>query len=308
MDQIVEATDPTLDQAFELLKEKEAEVAPVEEGSGTTEQAATPEPKTEVQPPKADSGTPGAPAATDSQKTTEPSKYEKNVQRQKSAWEQINQEKADVRGERERLKAEAEKLSTERKAFEDERSRYNQPKYTPDEYDKAADKFEAEGKFDLADKAREYAKYLRANPPKPLQTDAQKQAEEKAKQDKVAAEQKEWLGKAGIDFPKTVQNGTPEKAAFEALIKAEPGISNDPKGLYYGARLVTAETAAARVPTLEKELGDLRAKVKELEENLAIPTDGSVSGAAKGEIPFEQKSEDEQRAELGRQAEQIGYI
>lgn len=241
----------------------------------------------------------GTPNKDQQQQTTkEPSKFTREQGRQKSAWEQINATK-------EELKAERARLEEERKAIVAQREEASREKFKPEDYEQAAAKFEEQGKFDLAEAARERAKKLRENPPKEPPKGGTPN-EDQAKQ--FEQQKKEWLSKASIDYPSVAKEGTPENAALKEFIKAEPMVLQSPRALYYGARMVQAETAAARVPGMEKELGELRAKVKELEA-LTAPNPPAVPGrGGAGEQPFNQKSEKEQFADLERQAQEMGTL
>lgn len=282
------------------------------------ERAASAE-NTEGQPPKA--GSEGAPAteqpkpddakpdpsketAKPQDKPAEPapdkpqSKYEKNRVRLEGGWKELNAEKATVRATADTLKQREAELAKREAAVKEAEAKARQPKYTPDDYERAALQFEEKGQYDLADAARAQAKELRDNPPPPPPTDAQAEAQ-------YQAEQKEWWGKAATDFPKVAVKDSAENKALQALIAAEPGVLSDPKGLYYAARLVNAESSAASVPGLTQQVSELTAKVKELEGKLAVPAGGAAPGNL-GPVPYEQKTEAEQEAELYAQAREMG--
>jgi hypothetical protein len=300
----IDPNDPTLGEAFaQIDRELGADasgIAPADTAKPDSTPDAPPVPTpdtTEGQPPEPskEGALATAPDSKPTESKAEPTKYEKAAGRQAEAWKQINTEKEEVRTLRKQIEAEREAIKAERAAVETEKTKAAQPKYTPEQYETAADKWEAEGKLDLAEAARKQAKELRDNPPKPPVTPVEQQEQFKA-------QQKEWWGKAAIDFPDVAKKDSPEAQALAALVKAEPAIYNDPKGMYYAARLVCAEVAAARAPSLDKELGIANAKIKDLEKKLAIPGDGAVSGAPHGEVPFEQKSEAEQEAQMFREA------
>lgn len=258
---------------------------------------------------KPNSSSTDTPAATDPQKgqqqqtqTTpkpgeeppakEPTRYEKARARQDNAWKQINDEKAAIKAERERLERERSEFS--------QRQQQDAAQYTPDQYDQAAKKFEEQGKFDLADAARARAAELRKNPPPtPQQQEVLRQQQERHQ-----AQMKEWWGKASVDYPDVAKSGTPANNALRTFLQAEPDAVRSPKGMYYAARLVTAETAAARVPAMEQELGALRAKVKELEAltgpgPTALPAQAGRTAA---------KTEAEEFADLERLAMETGPL
>ena len=58
---------------------------------------------------------------------------------------------------------------------------------------------------------------------------------------------------------------------FKAITAKHPETAKLPGLVYYCARIAQAETAAARVPVLEKELGETKTKLTELEA-LTNPT------------------------------------
>lgn len=241
--------------------------------------------------------------------TKETTKYAKAQGRMAKTWEEINREKDLVRTTSEALKQRQADLDSKEQALAAREAKLSQPKYKPEDYEAYAAKLEAEatqqeeaGDFTKADrlsydagKAREYAKQLRDNPPKADPTEAQQKAQ-------YQAQQKEWWGKAAVDFPNVVKEGSPERTALLSLLQSEPAIVNDPKGMYYASRLVTAETLSARVPQLVKDLEAATARVKELEQLTAIPTDGSVALSNNGPKSFEQMTPAEQLAQLESEA------
>ena len=322
MDPIVEPNDPTLGQAMEALSSMEtADASPAEDAVPPAELAsASPEAEraassdsTKVQPPKADAND-GAPATEDlakpdkdKQAETETqakpgekpqSRFEKNRVRLEGGWKELNAEKTATRTLADTLKERQAELDKREATIKASEAKANAPRYTADDYDQAAKQFEDQGKYDMADAAREQAKELRAHPPQPAPTDAQAEARYKA-------DQKEWWGKAATDFPAVAKPGSPQHEALQSLIKAEPAILNDPRGLYYAARLANAETSAASVPALTQQVSELNAKVKELQSKLAIPSDGLGHGPTPP-LSFDQKSESEQEAELYATAKEIG--
>ena len=294
-----EPTAPATTETAESASQPKAD-----EGTPATKEQPKPD-STKDQPPK-----PGDP------KPAEPSKYEKAQQRIAKTWEEINREKELVRTTAESLKQREATLKEREAQLAQREAKLTAPKYKPEDYEGHAAKLEAEaakleesGKYTEADrkrydaeKAREYATELRKNPPKADPTEAQ-QAEQ------FKAQQKEWWGKAAVDFPAVIKEGTPERAALIQLLNTEPGIVNDPKGMYYASRLVTAETSAARVPQLARDLEAAQARVKELEQLTAVPNEGIVTGAPGGPKSFEQMTPAEQLAQLEAEARaQSSYV
>ena len=224
-------------------------------------------------------------------------------------------------------------MEEQRKAFESDRQKWQAEreqaeaaKYKPPEFYESgarnmlaqAETLEANGDYDKADELRATAKLaakhaqdLRLNPPPPVKTDDQRQQQ-------LEAERKEWGSKTAIDFPAIVKKeGSPEQAALNEFCKTNPGILGfdasgrqvilDPKALYFAARLVTAETAIAGLPALQKELGALRAKVKEFNEKSAPAGGGAVSGGTARKTA-QNMSIEELEADLQHDAVNMGHL
>jgi hypothetical protein len=162
----------------------------------------------------------------------------------------------------------------------------------------AAKKLYAEAEVCKADagKARKYADQLRKNPP----------PNEKQIQEKFKADQSTWVAKANTDFPEFAKQGSAVRNAaiesFKEITMADPALARLPGLIYHCVRYAAAKTAADRVPAMEKELGELRTKVKELEV-LTNPTpQGGVNRPQTGSKPFEQMTEDEQYNQLLQEA------
>ena len=138
---------------------------------------------------------------------------------------------------------------------------------------------ENEGRIEDAEKLRDEAKFLnrdaanatasaehlKKNPPPTV----------KQQQEKFVADQKSWITQAATDYPEFAKRGSPVQVAtaevFKAITAKHPETAKLPGLVYYCARIAQAETAAARVPVLEKELGETKTKLTELEA-LTNPT------------------------------------
>lgn len=281
-----------------------------------TDTPATAEPaKTEVQAvAKTD-------ATIETQAKTEPeakgSKFAKDQQRRDTTWKALNADKESFTKERQAFEAERNAWKAEREAAEAENA------VTPEKYEgyaaqmraradhlKAeADRLDAAGKFDEAESKREDARdaetdirkatkaaeELRKNPP----------ANVVQRNERIAAEKKEWTLKAAQDFPELAKDGSEfQKAVAQNLSEIQtyaPGILRDPRSIYLVTRMTAMETAAAGVPELKKKLSQMEARVKEFE---ALTSPGAVGQSAQlaGEIPFDKKSSAEQMAELRQMA------
>ncbi len=173
--------------------------------------------------------------------------------------------------------------------------------------EKRATAAEEAGKFEEAEKLKEEAAELNLDSKR-----ARRSADELAKnppqelvqsQSQIEAGRKEWYSKAQIDFPNAAKPGTPESVALKALVAENPDIAKPENAsqMYWACRLVTGETAAARVPTLTKQVSDQAAKIKELEAKLNISGDTTVP-QTQGDIPYEQMSYEQKEAALEREA------
>lgn len=311
-------------------------VVPADEATDTGVKTASPEPA---------AGTPATEDKPKTNSTEQPkgpdgkfvSRYEKAKGRLGKEFEEAKTQKAEALKLQAELKAERDAIAKERAEFKAAQAKAQAPKHDPARYDAAATEWEAEaqrlesigkkvyddlegkGEYDQAEKrlerakadateqralakrARAYAAELRANPPK--QEEPDKEAE-----DRLEASRKEWLTKAGQEFPEVVKAGSPEKAAFDeflqqnrAVVFGPDGKVKDPQAVYYASRLVTAEVRAQKVPTMEKELADLRAKVKEQNEQLNVSATDIGGGNLQGR-KFEDLSDAEQEAQLRTEA------
>lgn len=338
----VEPNDPTVPELAAALAKAEAEESAEAQRQGAASQPA-PDSATPEQPRAAQGETeqvdstiskPGdTPNADDPQKKPEAQKpadspaagkeseYRKSQVRLEGGWKKLNESKTELQKQQEQLKAQQEEFAKEKREFEAQRQKSSQPGYTPEQWDEAArqwraeaDQLEEAGKFEDADERRVLArkaeargKELRENPPPPPKTDEKALADWKA-------QQKEWWTKAAVDFPDVQKADSPVAQKLKAIIT--PGaegydpvlhkvIVDDPKGMYYVARLVTAETAAASVAAKDKELGELRAKVKELTEKYSIPG-GGIAASVPRQKADSDKSEEELEEELRAEAAQMG--
>ncbi len=206
-----------------------AESAPLEQRAAQPGEAVTPvvvpDPKVATSvaattPATAVPATAPAPAA-------EKSRYAKAVERQERSWADLNAQKetlARERAEFTRVQAEHEAAKTKAEA-----------EFSPEAYEDAANKFEAAGKFDLADLAKAKALELRKNPPAakaaPAATAQQQQAAA------LEPQRREWALKAGVDFPDVAKTNSAMQLRVAQLLNEEPDLKAHPKGIYMAARI-----------------------------------------------------------------------
>jgi hypothetical protein len=282
-----------------------------------------------------------APVTTDKTETTKPeakkqSDFAKNQERLDKTWKSVNERKAQLDTTEATLKQREQALTIKEQKIALEAAKAKS-KFTPEQYEAAsaakansirqlelqakgleaqASEFDDSGLAGKAELARqqaqdireqaagekysakqlkEMAENLRKNPDPTL---AQHQAQlAQHKQHYLIEAAKKWpdLAKEGSEFQKKMTENL-QAAAQQGLIAEE-----NPVMFYHVARLVAAESEAARVPELVQKLGVAEAKVKELEALTAVGGGKTVvQGQPEGEKSFGQMTVDEQEASLRR--------
>ncbi len=264
------------------------------------------------------------------------SKYAQDRERRDKSWKEINAEKeahaAKVKADQDATAAQRRQLEADRAQFQREQSQ-QQDAEKPEAYEyyagqqdqkvaallTQAKQAEDAGDFDKAEKLREQAnehkvwaksfreraQKLRENPP------AGPQQRQAATQAKI----KEWMLKATTDFPdfaKANSDTQKEYVQFMQLVQQNyPQFAGIPELVYFAVeradlKLQAArhKTAADRVPALEKELGELKTKLTELEA-LTNPTPGGGSTNLPAAKEFNELSSKEQFDQLKRDAQAL---
>ncbi|SRR5579862_541579 len=274
-------------------------------------------------------------------KTDAKSNYTKSQERLERTWDNVNKRKGDLDTREQQLTQREQQLQQREAQFKDQAERAQQPQHKPEDFERAAQlklqraqslhqqadgiearakKLEDDGKYTEAAKAQEEAKgirkkayqeegnaedlkahagELRKNPP-PTQAQRDQQLE---------TQRKEWTTKAAAEFPDLAKKGselqTRVAKSLNELWNTDRVLASHPQIIYYVTKLEAAQTAAARVPAMEKELGELKAKVKEYEALTAPGGEGAAQRPAAGD---QARTDAEERAELGQMAEQVGTI
>jgi len=242
--------------------------------------------------------------------------YGKDRERRDNSWKALNAEKTAFEADRAKhaaeVKAAQEKLAADTRAFQQQQQAATP---TPEKYEqwaaneaqkaveleKQAKQAEADAEFDKADKLRQAAATargfeqvaktkaddLRKNPPA---TVAQQQS-------KFVEDQRQWVSKAAIDFPEFAKKDSPvQKGAaeyYKQMTGQVPELARLPGFVYFCAERASLKTAADRVSGLEKELGELKPKLAELEA-LTNPPPGGSGNRLPASKSFEQMTAAEQ--------------
>lgn len=186
---------------------------------------------------------------------SEYSKAAKEHERRERSWRALEAEKAAVRAERDRLEREKQQFLASRSSAEEIRDEHG---YSADDYERAAQKWAAEGLDDLAAQARQASQALRER-----QTQASREqfvAQWREECDSLC-EQRPELRDPTNDLARRVQS----------LIQSDQLYSLTPNGFARAVRdaelAVRAESASAlgeEVERLKKENDELRARVTPL--------------------------------------------
>ena len=236
----------------------------------------------------------------------ESSRYAKAQGRLNKTWESVNTEKTALAAEKTKLEAERLEFTRKRAEFDAIQEQARQPQFRPEDYQQAADakkqyadhllaeakRADDEGEFAkskalvkraikadaIGEDLAEHAEKLRKNPPAEF---AQRAAQ-------FESTRKAWTVEAAKAYPDLAKDGSPFQnrvaAHQKALAQSDPQLLAQPSLIYHISRLAAAELQAealkadvARVPVLEKQVGELQAKVKEFQSLTATASPNSVA-------------------------------
>lgn len=281
-------TDPVTDQPGERAAGDQVEA----QATTRTPEADKPEATTTDTPPASDKKQEGA------EEPKKPSRYQ---ERQAEIKAQIEDAK--------KLKAEADERIRKATEAEARAKQATAPKFTPEQVEAAAGSYEAKAKaaedagdFDKADEFRTLSKLARQeaanlrNNPEVIQA-RQREAQEA---EQLRAQINEWGRKAYAEFP-DVRPDKPLHKAMETVLMNEPDLMQHPKGVYYVARMVSAEAKAGRVADMESQVAKLNNELTRLRALTAPGGESSVLGASTTPA-FDAMSVDQQIEAMEREA------
>ena len=267
-------------------------------------------------------------------------RYKRGRERLDKTWESVNKRKGELDTQEQQIKAREQTLAQREADIAQRASQPAAPQYKPEDIERAsaakaqraqdlgsqadgldarADKAEEAGDYAQAAKLRDqskglrktaakeegnaedlkaYAEELRKNPPRSM-------AQEEAR---INDQRKEWTLKAATDYPDLAKPKSELQLKvvemMNRLWREDRAMAANPRMIYHVSRMAKAELSAARVPGLEKELGQLKAKVKDLEE---LTTPGGAT-APQNLGPSSDRTEAEERQELEDTAHQMGSL
>lgn len=271
---------------------------------------------------------PAKPAAAKPQEVTKPaeapkSAYEKAKEREAKAWQKIEADKAEVAREKAEVLKQRQELDAARRQIAQPAkpapAAESDVMNDPVALEKAATKYEAEGKYDLADLARERAAEVRKNPPaKPEAAQApiagkpyfELQQHEITlsgmSKGEVNRQQNALYQQAMQEMPEVLKQGSELNQKFLGLMQQNMEALHFPRGPYMLAKMVKLESDASRLPGLTQEvqaktteIENLNKRVKELEA-LVTPGGGGPVDLSQTDRAFEDLSVEEMGQEVRR--------
>lgn len=226
-------------------------------------------------PPTTDqtSGEP-APEQTEAAEAEAPPQEEQKL----SPREQKEQERYDrnwnkLQAEKEAFKKEqAELESFKEKAFKEIREARHKSQFSPDDYEAAAQRFEDEGRDEMAEEARKQASQMRdeyAREKAELEQHRREQAWQSNFQELVNAQ------------PELAEDGSELNATVKKLLTEKPLLQTYPEGIQDAVAAANLMLDNQRMKSVEAERDELAAKVKQLESKLQ-PGAASVAPLEQG--------------------------
>jgi hypothetical protein len=289
----------TMDAAEAVVEQTAA--APQPDDGGTQAAPAQPDKPTEqASDPGKSAGTPTAAKPEDGkvielpkQDGKEPSKYAKELERRDKSWKALNAEKEQLAKERAEWKAQQDEAAR----IAQERATQSPPEFTPEDYEAQAEKWEADGKLDLAEEARKEAKRLRSAPPKP---NVDQQA-------KLQVAHRQAWAEVQKAHPEIADPASPLRKGVVEFLANNPELNQFPNAPKAAAEFVAAKLAAAGVPALQAEKVTLQNRITELEQQLKqLETRTSIAGGSAPTVPggprsWEQLTDAEREAQFERE-------
>lgn len=275
----------------EPLADKPADDKAKTETNESTGEAA-PEAQAKTEEAKAGETKPGEAKQPDNR-----SKYAKEVERRERSWKALNEQKAAHEAAYAKFKAEQDAFARQQAEWQERQKKEAGPSYTAEQCEESAKLHEQQGEFKLAEMLRAEAKRLRENPPAKVAPSGPQPLSEDAKAS---------IEKVRTEFPEFTRPDSPEHAAFLQIAKERRDLLAVKDGPYLMAQHIKLKLqseahaqAASRVPLLEKELAELKAKLKEQESLLSI-SGGEGPAALPAGRSFNDLSPDEMERELER--------
>lgn len=226
------------------------------------------------------------------------SKFVRENERRDRSWRALNEEKSALEKALSQFKTDQAAFVKQQSEWQEQQAKASAPSYTPELCEETAKLHEQQGEFKLAELLRAEAKRLRENPPAKVSANAVRPLSE---------ESKSSLQRVRAEFPEFSRPDTAEHAAFRELAQQRPELLHVKDGPYLVAQHVKLHlqaqahaAAASRVPSLEKENAELKAKLKEQESLLSISGGAGPASLPGGPRRDEDMSDEELRAEVLR--------
>jgi|GEM_PF-2313499 len=244
-------------------------------------------------------------------------KAKKNAERFDRNWQKLQEQQAELAKQRAELAAREAALA--QRANPTVTTQQQQPEVAPnrraEDFEEAADEWEREGKFDLAELARKQAQALRSNPPAQVpqpQQFQQQQVQAPAQQASNGPGSPQFIAtwnenlrslEQDADFADLRNRDSALYKTTAAVLQEEPRLSYFPDGIRQAARIAKLRVEVGAVP-------ELKTKVQAYEQELAklraatSPSRGAPNSRGQAKA-FEELSMAEQEKELMRLAQEV---
>jgi hypothetical protein len=239
-------------------------------------------------------------------------KLQKEQERLARNRREFEEEKAKIRAE---LEAERHQLRQQTRT-KPEAAQLDDPlaKYSPEDLDKAAERFEAAGKYDLAQDARQAAKDKRAAAATQAQREAKGEQQQPAKPDAQQGPTPEFMAQWKAHLERETEANPDLKDKESALYKAtagllakEPWLSRMPDGISKAVQVAKLQAEASAVPGLKQQIATMQKELDELRAATS-PAAGRAESRGRTQIPVDEMSDDEAEAELRRLASEADRL
>jgi hypothetical protein len=238
--------------------------------------------------------------------------------------EQKTEQKADPKETAyTKLQKEQERLARNRREFEEEKARERAaleterqklrtettkpaPRsddplngFTAEQLDTAADKLEAQGKYDLANEARKAAAERRKAPKAEDRGQRTEDGSDKAGQATPEFMQ-QWRANLEREVeanPELRSKDTPLYQATAKVLQTEPWLQKMPDGINKAVRVAKLQAEAAAVPTLKAKIAEMEKELTDLRTATSL-SGGSAESRGRAKKPLQEMSDSEAEAEI----------